>query len=125
MGRQQNPAYGGKCLKQYGFNLSNPFQINNQKMHISQILRTPLITEKGTLLKEQRKYLFEVAPGANKKQVQDAVEKNFKVKVLAVNIIIVPGKQKRRGRKILITSEWKKAIVTIAPGQKIEFFEGV
>ncbi len=94
-------------------------------MHISEILRTPLITEKGTVLKEQSKYLFEVAPGANKKQVQDAVEHNFKVKVSAVNIITVPGKQKRRGRRILTTSPWKKAIVTLAPGQKIEFFEGV
>ena len=94
-------------------------------MHISEILKNPLITEKGTVLKEQRKYLFEVASGANKKQVQDAVEKNFKVKVLSVNIITVPGKQKRRGRRILITSPWKKAIVTIAGGQKIEFFEGV
>lgn len=94
-------------------------------MHISQILRTPLITEKGTVLKEQRKYLFEVATGANKKEVQDAVEKNFKVKVLSVNIVKMPGKQKRRGRRILITSPWKKAIVTLAPGQKIEFFEGV
>lgn len=95
------------------------------KMHISQILRTPLITEKGTLLKEQRKYLFEVAFGANKKQVQDAVEKSFKVKVSSVNIVMVPGKQRRRGRKILTTSPWKKAIVTLTPGQKIEFFEGV
>ena len=94
-------------------------------MHISEILKNPLITEKGTVLKEQRKYLFEVASGANKKQVQDAVEKNFKVKVLSVNIITVPGKQKRRGRRVLTTSPWKKAIVTIASGQKIEFFEGV
>lgn len=94
-------------------------------MHISEILRNPLITEKGTLLKEQRKYLFEVAPGANKKLVQNAVEKSFKVTVLSVNIMTVPGKQKRRGRKILTTSEWKKAIVTLATGQKIEFFEGV
>ena len=94
-------------------------------MHISEILTNPLITEKGTLLKEQRKYLFEIAPGANKRQVKEAVEKNFKVKVLAVNIVSVPGKQKRRGRKIVTTSSWKKAIVTLASGQKIEFFEGV
>lgn len=94
-------------------------------MHISKVLSKPLITERGTFLKEQRKYLFEVASGANKKQVKEAVEKNFKVKVSAVNIMKVPGKQKRRGRRIITTSPWKKAIVTLASGQKIEFFEGV
>jgi large subunit ribosomal protein L23 len=94
-------------------------------MHPFQVLRRPLITEKSTLLQEQGKYAFEIAAGANKHQVKEAVEKAFKVNVIGVNVITVPGKAKRIGRRFVKSSPWKKAVVTLGEGQKIEFFEGV
>jgi len=94
-------------------------------MHLYEVLRRPLITEKNTVLLEQNKYAFEVSKEANKVQVKQAVEKAFRVKVNAVNMITVPGREKRVGRRIILTSSWKKAIVTLKPGDKIEFFEGV
>ena len=94
-------------------------------MHLYEILRRPLITEKSTLLQEQDRYAFEVARGAAKQQIKEAVEAAFKVKVLKVNVMTVPGKMKRIGRRQVMTPSWKKAVVTLRPGQKIEFFEGV
>jgi large subunit ribosomal protein L23 len=94
-------------------------------MHSYEVLRRPLITEKNTMLIEQNKYAFEVAREANKPQIKDAVEKAFKVKVAAVNVMCVPGKMRRAGRQRGMTSPWKKAVVTLEPGHKIELFEGV
>ena len=94
-------------------------------MHLYEVLTRPLITEKKSTLQAQNKYAFEVAGGANKPQVKQAVEKAFKVKVNAVNVITVPGKMRRVGRQIVLTKSWKKAIVTLKPGDKIEIFEGV
>ncbi len=94
-------------------------------MHLYEVLRRPLITEKNTKLQEQNKYAFEVAEKANKPQIKQAVEKAFKVKVTTVNVIKVPGKMRRVGKLPTQTPSWKKAIVTLQPGDKIEFFEGV
>ena len=94
-------------------------------MHIYEVLRRPLITEKTTLLQEGNKYAFEVAHKATKQQVKVAVEKAFKVNVTKVNMIAMHGKMKRIGRRMAMTPSWKKAVVTLMPGQKIEFFEGV
>ena len=95
-------------------------------MHLYEVLRRPLITEKSTtLLQSQGKYAFEVAGEANKHQVKQAVEKTFNVKVTAVNMMTVPGKTRRIGRRQVLTSSWKKAMVTLKSGDKIEFFEGV
>ena len=94
-------------------------------MHLYQVLQRPLITEKAILLKDEDKYAFEVATKANKPQIKKAVERAFKVEVIKVNVITVPGKTKRFGKKQVTGSSWKKAIVTLAPGQKITFFEGV
>jgi len=94
-------------------------------MHPYDVLRRPLITEKGTSLQAQSKYVFEVARDANKMQIKEAVEKAFNVKVMAVNVSHVPGKMKRLGRHSGMTRSWKKAVVTLAAGQSIEFFEGV
>ena len=94
-------------------------------MHLYEILRRPLITEKATFLKEENKYVFEVAKEATKPRIREAVEKAFKVKVTKVNIITVPGKTKRRGRREITGPTWKKAIVELEPGAKITFFEGV
>ena len=94
-------------------------------MHLYEVLRRPLITEKATLLKEGDKYAFKVAKEASKPQIKEAVEKIFKVKVVKVNVITVPGKTKRMGRREVTSSSWKKAIVSLEPGHKITFFEGV
>ncbi len=94
-------------------------------MHLYEVLRHPLITEKNTGLQAGGKYAFEVAREANKPQIKQAVEKAFKVKVTAVNVLTAPGKTRRVGRRQVLTHSWKKAIVTLKPGDKIEFFEGV
>ncbi len=94
-------------------------------MHSYDVLRRPIITEKNTLLVGLNKYTFEVAPDANKAQIREAVEKAFKVNVTKVNVIHVPGKMRRAGRRRGMTSSWKKAVVTLQPGDRIELFEGV
>jgi len=94
-------------------------------MHLYEVLRRPLITEKSTNLHAEGKYAFVIANKANKVQVKQAVEKAFKVKVTAVNVMTVPGKTRRVGRRQVLTPSWKKAIVSLKPGEKIEFFEGV
>jgi large subunit ribosomal protein L23 len=96
-------------------------------MHLYEVLRRPLITEKSTDLQAQNKYAFEIADGANKLMIKQAIEKAFKVKVTGVNVITVRGKTKRvgRGRRQIQTTPWKKAIVTLQAGDKIEYFEGV
>ncbi len=103
-----------------------------------QIIKRPILTEKGTQLKEtggmgkavdendrRSKVLFEVHGDANKVQVRQAIEALFSVKVVDVHTQIVRGKEKRIGRFIGRRPNWKKAIVTLAEGNKIEFFEGV
>ncbi|TFH37447.1 MAG: 50S ribosomal protein L23 [Dehalococcoidia bacterium] len=94
-------------------------------MNLHDIIRRPLITEKATELQEQDKYVFEIARSANKVQVKGAVEKVFNVHVVDVNVVTVPGKMKRRGRRQVPTSPWKKAIVKLKPGDRIAYFEGV
>ena len=94
-------------------------------MHLYEVLRRPLLTEKNTALQAQNKYAFEVAGAANKHQIKQAVEKAFKVKVTVVNVMRVPGKTRRVGRRQVLTQSWKKAVVTLKPGDKIQLFEGV
>jgi len=94
-------------------------------VHLYEVLRRPLITEKNAMLQAQGKYVFEIAREANKQQIKQAVEKAFKVNVLAVNVMTVPGKRRRVGRRQVLTQSWKKAIVTLKPGDKIGLFEGV
>jgi large subunit ribosomal protein L23 len=94
-------------------------------MHPYQVVKRPLITEKATIIKERNRYAFEVMKEANKRQIKEAVETAFKVNVVKVNVMSVPGKMRRIGRRQVLTPVWKKAVVTLAPGQKIEFFEGV
>jgi len=104
-----------------------------------EIIKRPLLTEKGTLLKEtggqgegevdpetlKSQLLFEVARDANKVEIKYAVEKLFNVKVLGVRTQLVRGKLRRIGRFSGMRPAWKKAIVTLKAGQTIEFFEGV
>ncbi|HZS36590.1 MAG TPA: 50S ribosomal protein L23 [Polyangia bacterium] len=104
-----------------------------------QIIKRPLLTEKGTRLKEhggapagtfsedelQPQVLFEVALDANKIEIKRAIEALFSVKVVDVHTQVMRGKEKRIGRYMGMRPNWKKAIVTLAAGNKIEFFEGV
>ena len=103
------------------------------------IIKRPLLTEKGTRLKEhggapvgtfteetlKPQVLFEVAMDANKIEIKHAIEALFSVKVVDVHTQIMRGKEKRIGRYMGMRPNWKKAIVTLAAGNKIEFFEGV
>ncbi len=93
-------------------------------MHLYEVLRRPLITEKSTILQTENKYAFEVDKEANKPLVKEAVEKAFKVEVLKVNIVNMKGKRRRLGRRVLPAHPWKKAIVTLKQGDSIQFFEG-
>jgi large subunit ribosomal protein L23 len=94
-------------------------------MNIHQVLLKPTITEKSTLLQESGKYTFEIAPTANKVQVKEAVEKNFNVTVLDVNITKLRGKQKRYGPRIKKMPDTKKAVVTLRQGDRIQLVEGL
>jgi large subunit ribosomal protein L23 len=94
-------------------------------IHPYDVIQQPLVTEKGSYLLAEDKYAFRVVRGANKTQIKQAVEKAFNVRVLAVNVMNVRGKQRRWGRRQTLAPAWKKAIVTLAPGDKIELFEGV
>jgi large subunit ribosomal protein L23 len=83
------------------------------------------VTEKSTRLSGQSKYVFEVDKKASKDLVKRAVEKAFKVGVVSVNVVKVPGETKKMGRRSVTANSWKKAIVTLKEGDKIQFFEGV
>ncbi len=94
-------------------------------MQLFEVLRKPLVTEKNTALQTQGKYTFEINRDATKNQVKQAVEKAFKVTVTSVNVMSVRGQEKLVGRKKVAGAPWKKAIVTLKPGDKIQIFEGV
>ena len=98
-------------------------------LEASQVVLMPVISEKSMDETRRGKYTFRVHTDANKFQVKDAVEELFKVHVTEVNVLTTKSKEKslnrRRGRQRGWTSPWKKAVVSIAAGEKIEFFEGV
>ncbi len=95
-------------------------------MNAYDVIRRPLFTEKGADLKEaNNQVIVEVAAGANKIQIKAAVEEVFKVKVTKVATMRVRGKTKRLGRHEGTTRSWKKAVVTLASGEKLDFLEGV
>jgi large subunit ribosomal protein L23 len=88
-----------------------------------QIIVRPLITEKNTILMESNQYSFEVLREASKPEIKHAIETIFSVTVTRVNTLNVRGKLRRRGRETGYTRDWKKAIVTLAAGDRIEIFE--
>lgn len=91
----------------------------------SEIIKRPVITEKTNIQKEIANQLtFEVDRRANRIEIKRAIETAFKVKVTSVKTMQVKGKVKRRGRNIGKRRNWKKAIVTLMPGERIDFFEG-
>ncbi|MEI6314645.1 MAG: 50S ribosomal protein L23 [Syntrophus sp. (in: bacteria)] len=95
-------------------------------MELYKIIKKALITEKSTIAKDEaNKYFFEVDRRANKIEICNAVEKLFKVKVVDVAVMNVQGKKKRTGKILGEKPAWKKAVVTLEPGSRIEVFEGV
>jgi large subunit ribosomal protein L23 len=96
-------------------------------MNIYQVLKRPILTEKTDYQRDDNQYVFEVDRQANKHQIREAVETLFDVEVLAVNTMNMKPKRRRLGRKSIVTrSAWKRAVVTLAPGERIQdFFEGV
>ncbi len=99
-----------------------------KQLHAYGVLLRPLITEKAQHAASAelvKKYSFEVDLRANKMQIKDAVEVSFSVRVNGVNTLVMKGKTKRYGRGVSRMPNWKKAVVTLAPGEKIELFEGV
>lgn len=94
-------------------------------MNIFEVIKRPLVTEKCTALQAVGKYGFEVDTDATKDQVKKAVEKGFKVTVTAVNVMTVRGRERRVGKRKVVASTWKKAVVTLKPGDTIQIFEGV
>ena len=96
-------------------------------MHIYEVIKRPIVTEKSNILQDlYGQYTFEVDRRANKFQIKEAVEQIFDVEVEKVRIVNMKPKRGRYGRRTVVReSAWKKAIVTLAPGQRIEMFEGV
>ncbi len=93
-------------------------------LHPNEVLLAPVVSEKSYSLIGDNKYSFRIHPDAHKTQVRQAVEELFDVKVERVNIVKVQAKPKRRGVSKGIRPGWKKAIVQVAEGEKIEIFEG-
>lgn len=92
---------------------------------LADLVRRPIVSEKATLLMEQNKYTFEVAPKSTKPEIKAAIEYLFSVKVLSVNTIRPPRKKKRVGKFIGFKALYKRAIVTLAPGEEITLFPEV
>jgi large subunit ribosomal protein L23 len=86
------------------------------------IVRAPSVTEKSTLLRGENKYVFKVDPSATKIEIRAAIEALFDVKVVSINTLNVKGKKKRMGRFVGKRSDWKKALVKLAEGDKIDLF---
>jgi len=99
-------------------------EIDAQNLIAHKILIEPWITEETTRIAELNKYVFKVAPAADKNKVRKSVEDLYGVKVISVNVINIPRKKRIRGRVTGWKSGYKKAIVTLKEGDKIEFFEG-
>jgi len=95
------------------------------KERMYQVIRAPLITEKATLLSEKNQFVFKVAQDATKPEIKTAIESLFKVKVTGVNTLITKGKTKRFKGRPGIRSDVKKAFVTLAEGESIDFTTGL
>ncbi len=100
---------------------TNPFDLRL----LPDLIRRPLVTEKATLLLENNQYTFEVVPQATKPQIKAAVEELFNVKVVSVNTYNPPQKQRRVGRFAGHRPQYKRAVVTLAPGDSITLFPDV
>ena len=95
------------------------------KGSVYQAILKPLVTEKSTAQQEAGKYSFDVSLKASKTEIRAAVQGFFNVKVRAVNVITVPGQTRLIGKRRVTTRPWKKAVVTLRPGDKIQLFESL
>lgn len=95
------------------------------ELHLYDVIRRPVVSEKANIISEERnQYVFEVAPEANKQQIKQAVETIFEKHVKKVNTMVMPAKRGMRGRNAYRrSSEWKKAVVTLVAGEKLELFD--
>ncbi|MCC6802268.1 MAG: 50S ribosomal protein L23 [Anaerolineae bacterium] len=95
------------------------------ELHLYDVIRRPVVSEKANIISEERnQYVFEVAPEANKQQIKQAVETIFEKHVKKVNTMIMPAKRGMRGRNAYRrSSQWKKAVVTLVAGEKLELFD--
>ena len=95
------------------------------ELHLYDVLRRPVVTEKSNIMSDAlNQYVFEVAPEANKRQIKQAVEVIFDKRVRKVNTMVMPAKRGIRGRKAYVRSQqWKKAIVSLEPGETLELFD--
>ncbi|MFN8452269.1 MAG: 50S ribosomal protein L23 [Anaerolineae bacterium] len=95
------------------------------ELHLYDVIRRPVVSEKANIISEERnQYVFEVAPEANKQQIKQAVETIFEKHVKKVNTMVMPAKRGMRGRNAYRrSSEWKKAVVTLMAGEKLELFD--
>jgi large subunit ribosomal protein L23 len=95
-------------------------------MNLHDVIQRPIVTEKSTIAREEANIAtFRVDPAATKHEIRRAVEQLFEVEVTRVRTMQQPGKKKRVGKKVGRKPAWKKAIVELAPGHAVEFFEGV
>jgi large subunit ribosomal protein L23 len=101
----------------------SPIKISAERMY--EVIRAPMITEKATLLSEKNQFVFKVASDATKPEIKAAVEELFKVKVTNVNTLITKGKTKRFKGRPGVRSDVKKAFVTLAAGESIDFTTGL
>ena len=93
---------------------------------IEDVIRRPIVSEKSTMTRKYgNQYVFAVDLKANKQEIKEAVATFFGVKVLGVNTCVMPGKDRRFGRTMGRVNKWKKAVVTLAEGEKIDFFDTV
>jgi len=94
------------------------------KLVADQVIIAPVVTEKTNVMRESGKYVFRVDSRANKPQIMNAVRELFAVHPVTCNVMKVKGKPKRQRYQLGLTSQWKKAVVTLRPGEKIAKFEG-
>ena len=95
------------------------------KINYIDSIKSPVITEKATIMSEQNKTVFKVHPSANKKNIKKNIEKIFKVKVIKINIINIKSKYKLRQGKTSVKKGYKKAIITLKKGQSIDLTTGI
>ena len=95
------------------------------KINYIDSIKSPVITEKATIMSEQNKTVFKVHPSANKKNIKKNIEKIFKVKVTKINIINIKSKYKLRQGKTSVKKGYKKAIITLKKGQSIDLTIGI
>lgn len=119
--KEKEPAEGKKEVKK---TVKETVKKDDTKDAYKHLVR-PIVTEKGTYLNAQNKYIFEVSRGANKVEIKKAIKAVYGVTPIKVNIVNLSGKRVRYGRTLGVTKATKKAIITLKEGESIQVYEGV